>query len=177
MRRDIQGKPFEVYIDKREIEKTILALSERINKDYEGLDLVIIGVLDGVVLFLGDLIKKLDIDLTLELIKLKSYSGSQSTGEVKEVIGISQSLKGKHILIVEDIIDTGLTLEFLLNMLKKEDFESLEIVSLLLKEDVFKEKFPIKYVGKKIANKFVVGYGMDFDGRGRHFPDIYACNE
>ncbi|MFY0601206.1 MAG: hypoxanthine phosphoribosyltransferase [Cyclobacteriaceae bacterium] len=171
---ELLGKRFDTYITHEEIKTVVKRLALKINQDYEGREVVLLGVLDGVVVFLADLMRELQIELSIELIKLKSYSGTESTGSVKEFIGLSQSLENKHVLIVEDIIDTGETLQYLLQQLEKEQAGSVEIVTLLLKEEVFCEKFPIKYVGKKIENKFVLGFGMDFDGWGRQLPDIYA---
>ncbi|MEO9474256.1 MAG: hypoxanthine phosphoribosyltransferase [Cyclobacteriaceae bacterium] len=173
----IWDKTFEPYISSLQIEKVINRLTDEINRDYAGQEVVLIGVLDGVILFFSDLTRRLKFDVTIELIKLKSYDGTSSTGTVKELIGFNQNLKGKKILIVEDIIDTGKTLEHLLKMLEKKSPASIEVVTLLLKPEVFGEKFPIKYVGKKIENKFVVGFGMDYDGKGRQLPDIYAASE
>jgi hypoxanthine phosphoribosyltransferase len=173
----LNGKRFRPYIHKEEIEQIIGSLAEKINADYKGADLVILGVLDGVILFLADLIRQLNMNVTLELIKLKSYTGTSSSGEVKEMIGITSNLNGKKVLIVEDIIDTGHTLTHLLKKMGNLETESIEIVTLLLKEEVFKEKFKIKYVGKKIENKFVVGFGMDMDGAGRQIPEIYIAIE
>lgn len=173
----ILDKAFVKHTSKEEIDDIVENLSDQINSDYQNESVVIIAVLDGVILFLADLIRKLDIDLTLELVKLKSYSGTQSTGKVEQLIGTTKSLKGKHVLIVEDIIDTGNTLTYLLDLIRTKNPKSIQIATLLLKEEVFGEKFPIKYVGKKIENKFVVGYGMDFDDQGRQLSEIYVAIE
>lgn len=173
----LSQKQFQPYIRQVELEQILENLAEKINEDYQDSEVVVLGVLDGVILFLSDLIRRLKINLSVELVKLKSYDGTQSSGEVKQLVGVTSDLQNKKILVVEDIIDTGLTLTHLLQTLKKHGCESIEIVTLLLKEDVFKEKFPIKYVGKKIENKFVVGYGMDIDGAGRQLPEIYVATE
>lgn len=173
----LNQKQFQPYIRQVELEQILENLAEKINEDYQDSEVVVLGVLDGVILFLSDLIRRLKINLSVELVKLKSYDGTQSSGEVKQLVGVTSDLQNKKILVVEDIIDTGLTLTHLLQTLKKHGCESIEIVTLLLKEDVFKEKFPIKYVGKKIENKFVVGYGMDIDGAGRQLPEIYVATE
>ncbi|MEP0366828.1 MAG: hypoxanthine phosphoribosyltransferase [Cyclobacteriaceae bacterium] len=173
----IWDKTFEPYFSRLQIENAVNRLADEINRDYAGQEVVLIGVLDGVVLFFSDLTRRLKFDVTIELIKLKSYHGTSSTGTIKELIGFSQNLEGKKILIAEDIIDTGQTLQHLFKMLEKKSPASIEVVTLLLKPEVFGEKFPIKYVGKKIENKFVVGFGMDYDGKGRQLPDIYAASE
>lgn len=172
----IQDKQFEIFISQKEIQDTVNELSIAINNSYSGKQVVIIGILDGAILFLSDLIRKLNFDVTIELIKLKSYVGTKSLGTISELIGITQQLEGKHVLIAEDIVDTGNTISHLLATLRDHHkVASVEIATLLLKEDVFGEKFAIKYVGKKIADKFVVGYGMDFNGQGRQLPDIYVA--
>ncbi len=171
---DFHGKQFSRWIKNDEIEAAIERLAQAINSDYEGKDLVVIGVLDGVIMVLASLVQKLSVNLTIELIKLKSYEGQKSTGEITTLLPLNADIRGKHVLVVEDIVDTGQTLSFLLKQLEKEQPKSVEVATLLLKEAIFKGKFPIKYVGKKIASKFVVGFGMDFDGLGRQLPDIYV---
>ncbi|WP_258102538.1 hypoxanthine phosphoribosyltransferase [Marinoscillum sp. MHG1-6] len=168
---------FESYIGKKEIRKTVKQLAKAINKDYSGKEVILVGVLDGVVLFLADLLKKLDLEIKLELVRLKSYHGTNSTGTIEEVVGLKADLKGRHVLVVEDIIDTGQTLSVFLPKLENQRPASLEVASLLLKEEVFDKKFPVKYVGKKIENKFVVGYGMDYQGLGRQLRQIYAVSD
>lgn len=171
----IYNKEFEQYLSRTEIAQAIHELAAKINDEYANKPLVIVGVLDGAFMFLSDLMKELTINVSLEMVKLKSYEGESTTGHVRRLLGLSRSLKGKHVMLVEDIIDTGLTLGHLMDLLESENPASVTVTTLLLKEDVFKSKYPIDHFGFSIPNKFVVGYGMDYDGLGRQYPDIYAA--
>jgi hypoxanthine phosphoribosyltransferase len=171
----LHDQKFVKWIDKSEINEVLEQMAFTINKDYEGKSPVIIGVLDGVIMVFAGLTQKLTFNLTIELIKLKSYEGQKSTGSVKMLLPLSAEIKNLDVIVVEDIVDTGQTLAFLLEELKKHEPKSIEVATFLLKGDVFQGKFPIKYVGKKIENKFAVGFGMDFDGLGRQLPDIYIA--
>ena len=170
----LHGQGFVSWIKHEQIEELIANIARQINEDYRGKSPVIIGVLDGVIMVMAALTQKLEFNLTIELVKLKSYEGQKSTGKITTLMPLAAVIKGKDVIVVEDIVDTGQTLSYLLKELDKEQPKSVEVATLLLKEEVFQGKFPIKYVGKKIANKFVVGFGMDFDGLGRQLPDIYV---
>jgi len=173
----LHDKTFELFLEKKEIKKVIKRMANSINRDYAGESLVIIGVLDGVFMVLADLLKRLTGKVSLELIKMKFYKGMRSTGQVNKIIGLTSDLKDQKILIIEDIIDTGGTLSALLSELSTHDTASIGIATLLLKPEIFQERFPIQYVGLEIPNRFVVGYGMDYDGEGRQLPDVYALKE
>ena len=131
------------------------------------------GVLNGSFMFVSDLMKKITIDCELSFVKLASYHGTQSSGAVNELIGLNDDITDRHVIVLEDIVDTGSTLEYLLDVLKTHDTASISVATLLLKPDVFKKKYPIQYVGKEIPNKFVVGYGLDYDELGRNLSAIY----
>lgn len=171
---ELQGHKFELFLPKSEIKKAIHSMADQINHDYQGKVLVIIGVLDGVFMVLAQLMKRLNMNVSMELVKLKSYDGFHSSGKVNMIFGLTSSLKGADVLVVEDIVDSGFTLTHLINELKKENPASIEIATLLLKKDAFKAPFPVKYVGLEIPNRFVIGFGMDYNGEGRQLPDIYA---
>ncbi len=173
----LHDKEFELLIAKKEIKQSIKGMAEKINQDYIGKELCVVGVLDGAFMVLSGLLKRLQLNVSLELIKLKSYEGENSTGAVRKLIGLTTSLKDKHVLIVEDIIDTGHTLEYVMELIKAHEPASIETATLLIKPDVFKDKFPVRYQGLVIPNKFVVGFGMDYDGQGRQLPDIYAATD
>ena len=128
-------------------------------------------------MFVSDLMKQIEIDVELSFIKLASYHGTVSTGQVNELIGLSDSINHRNIVVIEDIVDTGNTLEYLIEVLKPYEIESLSIVTLLMKPDVFNKKFPVQYVGKNIPNKFVVGYGLDYNELGRNLNEIYQLAE
>jgi hypoxanthine phosphoribosyltransferase len=165
---------FELFIEKKSIKAKVKQLATEINLEFDGKPVTVIGILDGAFMFMADLMKRLNLNISLELIKLRSYSGMESTGAVTELIGLTSSLRGQRILIIEDIIDTGLTLEKVLRQIHALDPESVTIVSLLVKKAVFKEQFPIDYIGFSIPDRFVVGYGMDYEGQGRQLPEIYV---
>ncbi|MBI3133802.1 MAG: hypoxanthine phosphoribosyltransferase [Bacteroidetes bacterium] len=169
----LHDKKFVPYISEKEIDEAIASIAERINRDFEGKKPVFMGVLNGSFMFVSDLMKKITIDCELSFVKLASYHGTESTGMVNALIGLNDELTDRHVVILEDIVDTGKTLEYLLEILKTHDTASLSVVTLLLKPDVFKKKYPLQYVGKNIPNKFVVGYGLDYNELGRNLREIY----
>lgn len=170
----LHDKKFELFIEKKAIKDAVVNIADQINEDFKGRDIVVLGVLDGAFMVLADLLKKLRVNVSLELVKLKSYEGQNTTGEVRKLMGLTSSLEGKHIVIMEDIIDSGLTLGYVLDLLNAQSPASISVATLLLKPDVFKNRFKIDYTGISIPDRFVVGYGMDYDGQGRQLPDIYA---
>lgn len=173
----LHDKEFDLLIPKKEIKQSIKAMAEQINQDYLGKEVCVVGVLDGAFMVLSSLLKRLNLNISLELVKLKSYEGQSSSGEVKKLLGLTTSLQGKHVLVVEDIVDTGHTLQYIMDLIETHGPASVEIATLLIKPDVFQDKFPVRYQGLAIPNKFVVGFGMDYDGQGRQLPDIYAATD
>lgn len=169
----LHTKKFVPYISEKEIDEVITTIANSINRDFEGKQPILMGVLNGSFMFVSDLMKKITIDCELSFVKLASYHGTESSGVVSELIGLNDDLTNRHVIILEDIVDTGKTLEFLLDVLKTHDTASLSVATLLLKPEVFKKKYPVQYVGKNIPNKFVVGYGLDYDGLGRNLKEIY----
>lgn len=170
----LNDKHFELFIPKKAIKEAVKNMADEINEDFRGKEVVVLGVLDGAFMILSDLLKRLELSVSLELVKLKSYQGQSTTGEVKKLMGLTSSLEGKHIIVVEDIIDSGLTLAYVLELLRQQNPATISVATLLLKTDVFKNKFKVQYTGIFIPDRFVVGYGMDYDGQGRQLPDIYA---
>tara|TARA_R110000868_G_scaffold312516_1_gene573464 strand:- start:412 stop:948 length:537 start_codon:yes stop_codon:yes gene_type:complete len=177
MKVKIKDKDFDIFLTDKEIEASVSALAKRINADYSQKDPLLLAVLNGSFIFSSDLIRHLNFDPEITFTKLASYSGSESTGKVNELIGLTEDIKGRHILIIEDIVDTGNTLEKIIQILSKKEVASVEIVSLLFKSEVYKKKTPVKYFGIDIPNKFVIGYGLDYDGRGRSLRHIYQIAE
>jgi hypoxanthine phosphoribosyltransferase len=173
----LHGKRFVPYLSAEQIDEALTKLADALHHDFKGKEVIILGILDGAFMVMSDLVRKLTFSPQLDFIKLKSYEGQQSTGQVRQLMGLSSGLTDKHLVIVEDIIDTGNTLEQLLQTLDGYQPASVSVLTLLIKEEVFKNKFKVHYQGISIANKFVVGYGMDFDGLGRQLPEIYAANE
>ncbi len=163
----------EVLLTKEEIEEVVKELGKKITEDYKDKNLFLITVLKGAVVFLGDLMRAIEMPCEIEFMVLSSYgAGTTSTGSVKIVKDIDLPLEGKDVLIVEDILDTGYTLSFLLDLLKGRNPNSIEICTLLDKPDRRKVEISAKYTGRKIPDEFVVGYGLDYDEKYRNLPFI-----
>lgn len=169
----IKDKKFEPYLSAKEIDKAVTAVAEKINKDFKGEKVLFLAILNGSFMFASDLLKKIDLECEISFVKVASYSGTSSTGKVKKLIGLMQSLEGRNVIVIEDIIDTGNTLDKLLPTLEAEEPKSLKLCSLLFKPEAFKADFDIHYIGKEIPNKFILGYGLDYDEMGRNLADIY----
>lgn len=169
----IRDKSFETYLSEDTIQSRIREISEQINVDYKGRKPFFIAILNGSFMFAADLFKHLTVDAEICFIKLASYEGMKSTGNVVTSIGLDEDLFGKEVIIVEDIVDTGKTLHQFLPKLLHQQPESLKIASLLHKSEA--TVYPVKpdYVGFVIPDKFVVGYGLDYDGLGRNLKEIY----
>jgi hypoxanthine phosphoribosyltransferase len=172
-RVQIKDKTFVLKFAQDDIQKRISDLAKQIDHDYNGLKPLFIIVLNGAFMFASDLIKNINIECELTFVKLSSYQGMQTSGQVKEIIGLQHNIAGREIVVVEDIVDTGITMENLLTDLNKLGPKSIRIASLLFKPESFQKKFPIHYIGYSIPNDFVVGYGLDYDELGRNLPEIY----
>ena len=177
----VKDKLFEYFIGENELNSILRKLYDDINNDYYNATsedpLIIIGVLNGAFMFLSDIIKNLEIHCEVHFIKVSSYIGTESSGEVKKLIGLNEDISNKKVLIIEDIIDTGKSMVNLikeLNLLKKKN---IDICTLLYKKSKCVEDLNIKYIGKEIEDKFVVGYGMDYDKQGRNIKCIYKLFE
>ena len=173
----VHDKEFETFISHESILDRTKEIADRINRDYADKKPLFIGVLNGVFMFVADLMKGIELPTEISFIKLSSYENTNSTGTIKELIGLKEDVKGMDIIIVEDIIDTGETIAHVIKKLKEFEPRSLEIATLLLKPDVFQKNIPLKYVGFKIPHKFVIGYGLDYNGLGRNLKDIYQIKE
>jgi len=173
----IHGKEFETYISHQSILSRTKELAARINEDYAGKTPLFVGVLNGVFMFAADLLKGIELPAEISFIKLSSYQGTTSTGNIQELIGLKEEIKDLDIIIIEDIIDTGETIAKVVKQLDSLGPRSIEIASLLLKPEIFNKNIPLKYVGFKIPHKFVVGYGLDYNGLGRNLKDIYQIKE
>jgi hypoxanthine phosphoribosyltransferase len=169
----VHDKSFETYLSEEVIQQRIKELAEAINKDYEGRRPLFIAILNGSFMFAADLFKRLNIEAELCFIKLASYKGMKSSGNVVTSIGLEDDLFGKEVIIVEDIVDTGKTLHNFLPKLLHQQPKSLKIAALLNKPEATEYKLTLDYVGFDIPNKFVVGYGLDYDGLGRNLKEIY----
>jgi hypoxanthine phosphoribosyltransferase len=164
---------FKPYISATQIEEANVKMAAKINVDYKDKNPLFICILKGSFIFASDLFKKITIPAEIEFIRLKSYDGTQSTEHIQTLIGLSANIIDRNIIILEDIVDTGNTLESLLNDLKKEKCQSIGLASLIFKKDAFKKDFKIDYLGFEIENKFIVGYGLDYNEYGRNLPEIY----
>ncbi len=169
----LKDKVFTKYLGSDEIQTAVRSLANRISQDLQDTKPVFIVVLNGAFIFAADLLKKVKIDCEIAFVKLSSYNGMESSGEVQEVIGLQIPLKGRHVVIIEDIVDTGLTLHRFLQKVHEMEPADVRIAACLLKPDAFKMNFPIDYLCFSIPNEFVVGYGLDYDGLGRNSSEIY----
>lgn len=170
----IDNKNFTKYLSRHEIDAAVLQIATKINKDYEGKPVVLVGVLKGAVVFMADLVRQLTIDCEVEFVRLSSYGRARSSsGTVTLLKDISADIRGKHVLIIEEIIDSGRTLKFLYDRLMASGPASVEIVTLLDKEAKRVVDVPVKYVGRTIDDQFLVGYGLDLEEYSRNLPDVY----
>ena len=169
----VKDKTFKLSIPADELERAVNEIAQRINLDLAGANPLFLVVLNGAFIFASDLYRKITIPSEVSFVKLASYSGTSSTSEVKELIGLNESLKGRTVVIVEDIIDTGITMQYLISKLEYLGVEKVLIAALLFKPSAFRESFRIDYLGMEIPNEFIVGYGLDYDGYGRNYADIY----
>lgn len=169
----VHDKSFEIYLSEQTIQERIAALAAQINQDYAGRRPFFVTILNGSFMFAADLFKHLTIDAEICFIKLASYKGTKSTGNVITTIGLEDDLFGKDVVIVEDIVDTGKTLHNFLPKLEHQQPRSLKIATLLHKPEATQFPLTLDYIGFSIPNKFVVGYGLDYDGLGRNLKEIY----
>ena len=165
----------KIIIDRDDIAKAIARLASEIRRDYQDKQPLLIGVLKGSFVFMADLVRQLDLPLELDFIRLSSYGAArESSGKVRVVQGVKTPIKGKDVLIIEDIVDTGITLSFLLDYLNKKQPASLKLCALTDKPSRRRFPVPIDYLGFTVPDKFIVGYGLDLDQRFRNLPDIYS---
>ncbi|HBB67786.1 MAG: hypoxanthine phosphoribosyltransferase [Elusimicrobia bacterium GWA2_56_46] len=167
----------EILITEEALQARVRALAAQVSLDYKGRCVTLVGVLKGCVLFLSDLLKRMEIETNVDFMMVTSYSGVQSTGVVRTILDLKQNIEGRDVLIVEDIVDSGLTMSYLLKNLSTRQPRSLEICTLLDKPSCRKTKVPIKYVGFGIPEKFVVGYGLDYNELYRNLPYIGVLKE
>lgn len=173
----IKDKKFALSIDAQSIQKEVTRVANEINHDLKDESPIFISVLNGSFMFTADLMKQIDIQSKVTFVKLASYEGVSSTGVIKEVVGLSEDIQGKTVVIVEDIVDTGLTMQRLLETLGTRNPKAIHIATLLVKPDKLQVELDIKYCAMRIPNDFIVGYGLDYDGYGRNYPDIYTLAE
>ncbi len=173
----IHDKFFEPYLSPEEIDSAIEKIANQITHDYKNKTPLFIGVLNGSFMFVSDLMKKIDVNCELSFIKLSSYEGTHSTEKMNQLIGLATDLTNRDIIILEDIVDTGNTLSYILDLLENHSYQSLKIATLLFKPEVYKKKHPIDYIGLEIPNTFVVGFGLDYNEQGRNLKEIYKLSK
>ena len=169
----IHDKEFVPFINSDEIAKRVSDLAAQVNLDYKDKNPLLIGVLNGCFMFATDLMKALDIPCEVAFIRLSSYEGLESSGTVRQVLGLQENVFGRHLILVEDIVDSGLTMAHAVAFFEERGPKSIEIASMLVNPEGLEKTPDIKYKGFEVPNGFVVGYGLDYDGRGRNLKDIY----
>jgi hypoxanthine phosphoribosyltransferase len=172
----LKDKTFSLYIDETAIGERILELARELTHDYQHKQPLFLAILNGSFIFATDLLKEFSLPCEISFVKLASYSGTSSSGTVDTLIGLSESLKGKDVVIIEDIVDTGRTMKKILHILAEHSPASIKIVTLLFKKAALVEEIAPDYTGFVVDNKFLVGYGLDYDGLGRNLREIYILN-
>jgi hypoxanthine phosphoribosyltransferase len=172
---EVNGRVFDEYVTSQEIAQSVAAVAERINADYAGRDPLFICVLNGAFMYASDLFKQIELSAEITFVRLKSYEGTKTTGDVKLLTPLYADIKGRDVIVIEDIVDTGLTMHGFVKYLKEQGANSVEITSFLFKPDAlqYADAEP-KYVGMSIPTKFVLGYGLDYDEMGRNLPALYV---
>ena len=170
----VKDKTFGLFIAEAEIKERVKEVAGQISRDMEGKNPLLLGVLNGAFVFVADLMREITIPCEVSFVKLASYQGTTSTGKVTEVIGINEDLAGRHVIIVEDIVDTGLTMKRMIESIGTRNPASVSICALLVKPDKLQVELDLKYVAMRIPNEFIVGYGLDYDQQGRGLKDIYT---
>ena len=173
----LHDKTFQPFISKKEIKFAIENMAKQMDDDFFDETPIFIGVLNGSFMVLSDLMKHYRGMCEVSFVKMQSYEGTTSTHQVNEIIGINQNLEGRTVVIVEDIVDTGTTIVALKELFKKQKVKHLKIATLFLKPDVYDKDVKLDYVGIRIPNKFIVGYGLDYNGLGRNLQDVYQVAE
>lgn len=170
----IKDKKFRLSIPESEIQAAVRNVAEAINHDIADKNPLFICVLNGAFMFAGDLMKNVNVPCEITFIKLASYDGLYTSGVVKEIIGLSESVVGRNVVVVEDIVDTGITMERILSSLRAKGANEIRVATFLQKPDALQRDITVDYVAMKIPNDFIVGYGLDYDGYGRNLKDIYT---
>ncbi|RYU97155.1 hypoxanthine phosphoribosyltransferase [Emticicia agri] len=175
--KQIKDKNFIPFIESPTLQARVRELGQQLNKDYSGKNPLLIGVLNGSFMFIGDLFKSIEIECEVTFIRVASYHNTESTGQVKQILGLKEDIKNRHIIIVEDIVDTGMTMQEVLGQLASQKPASIKILTLLYKPEALKVPLKVDYIGFEIETKFVVGYGLDYDGMGRNLDAIYVLKQ
>lgn len=174
----LHDRTFRVMIPAAEVDAAVDRIAAQIGADYAGREVpLFIGVLNGAFMFASDLLRKIESRAEVSFVKLASYSGMGSTGRVSELIGLGADIEGRHVIVVEEVVDSGESMAHLLDQLAARRPASVEIATLVFKPGAFRKDFPVKYRGIEVGNEFIVGYGMDYNGLGRNLKDIYVVTD
>lgn len=173
----IHDKKFTLSITEAEIQAAVKLVGEAINREMSDTNPLFICVLNGAFMFAGDLMKTVNFPCEITFVKLSSYEGLVTTGNVKEVIGLNESVVGRNVIVVEDIVDTGITMEKIISSLQSKGAKSIKVATFLQKPEALQRDIQIDYVAMKIPTQFIVGYGLDYDGYGRNLKEIYTVVE
>lgn len=175
----LNDKTFRIFIPYEKLEKAIDAVADKLNKDFEGCEDVpiLLCVLNGSIMFMAELMKRLKFNCQIVSTKLTSYVGTETTGKVKQAMGLTADITGRRVIVVEDIVDSGNTIVALKEILSERGAADIKMCSLLLKPESYTKDIPIDYVALEIPNDFIVGFGLDYDELGRNFKDIYVLDE
>jgi hypoxanthine phosphoribosyltransferase len=173
----LHGKEFVPFISSQEIDFALATMASQVEADFADEVPVFVGVLNGSFMVVSDFVKYYKKPCEVSFIKLASYEGTTSTNEVKQLIGLNQDLTGRTVIVIEDIVDTGNTVAELKELFKKQNVKHLKIATLFFKPDAYKKDLKLDYIGIRIPNKFIVGFGLDYDGLGRNLPEVYQLKE
>lgn len=169
----IRGRIFEEFLNEEEILEKVKEIARQIENENRGKDILFLSILNGAYVFTADLLRNINLNVKVTFLKMSSYSGDKSTGKIRRLIGLNEQLHNLTVIILEDIIDTGLTLEGVIEDIKARGAKDIRIAALLFKPDAYKGSHRIDYLGFEIPNDFVIGYGLDFDGLGRNLRSVY----
>ena len=176
-RIQLHDKYFKPFIPNSKIEEAVEKVAEKLNSDYTNEDTpIFLSVLNGSFMFTASLMKHINFNCEISFVKLASYSGTESSGCINKIIGLSDKVAGRKVIIIEDIVDTGNTIEELVKLLKERQVEDIKVCTLFLKPNAYKKEIPIDYPAMEIGNEFIVGYGLDYDQLGRQYKDIYIID-
>lgn len=173
----LHDKHFVPFITAEDIDAVITRMAHQAEEDLKDETPVFIGVLNGSFMVVSDFVKKYSKPCEVNFVKLSSYEGTSSTNEVKQLIGLSQSLEGRSVVVIEDIVDTGNTVAELKKIFEGQNLKQLKIATLFFKPEAYKQNIALDYIGFEIPDKFIVGYGLDYDGLGRNLPEVYQLQE
>lgn len=173
----VLDKEFSIYLPEEKILAKVKEVAQQINEDLKGEDVIFLGILNGSFMFASDLYKDITLDSQITFLKLASYQGTSTSGKIKRLIGINEDIKDKTVVIIEDIVDTGNTLDSILKQLNGYEPKQIKLATLLFKPEAYTKDFPIDYKCFDIPNDFIIGYGLDYDGYGRNLRHIYSIVE